>query len=479
MKKNRENIEQAIKAKIEIWRRRANGGDFKSFLLYWDVKFFSGRDALDEVIETLQYVHDEFKKGNSVRVAISMPPRAGKSYTVSLFCCFMLGLFPDKSIMRNSSTSLLYRKFSRDIGNIINTDKWRNCFGNSIFLKINNSEKLVLDSAKDVSYFGNGVGGNIIGMGASMLAITDDLFSNMTDALSGTYNEKVVSWDDSAMRSRVEGNCCRIDIGTRWTKSDVIGRNEDKYDRIVKVSALDKNGETFCKKVHSTDFYLKEKSEIDPMTWSAEYMQEPIDIKGQLFKYDELMYYDEEPEEYEANLALCDSADTGTDYLSSPMVKKIGDLYYLYDVIFTQLNMEFTEPLIAGAYNENHVDIARFESNNGGKLFAKSIQKKVNNTEIYWKATTSNKETRISTDSFWIKKHIVFKRKYKEGSDYALFMKQLTSYVKGKTGQHDDAPDSLSMLRRLIAEIYETRELIREEDRWESTKITDVSQIRL
>ena len=478
MKKKRENLEQAIKAKIQIWRRRAKEGNFKSFLFYWDVKFFSGRDALNEVIDTLQYVHDEFKKGHSVRVAISLPPRAGKSYMVSLFCCFMLGLFPEKSIMRNSATSSLYRKFSKDIGEIINTEKWRKCFENNIFLKINNSEKLVLDSAVDVSYFGNGVGGNIIGMGASMLAITDDLFSNMTDALSGTYNDKVISWDDSAMRSRVEGNCCRIDIGTRWTKTDVIGRNEDKYDKIVSISALNEKGETFCSKVHSTAFYQKERSEIDSMTWSAEYMQEPIDIKGQLFKADELLYYDDDPDEFEANLSICDTADTGTDYLSSPMVKKVGTLYYLYDVIFTQLNMEFTEPLIANTYNENHIDIARFESNNGGKLFAKSIQKKVNNTAIYWKQTTSNKETRISTDSFWIKKHVLFKRKYKEGSDYALFMKQLTAYVKGKTNQPDDAPDSLSMLRRLIAEIYETKEFIKDEDKWESIEI-NTSQIKL
>ena len=67
MKKKRENLEQAIKAKIEIWRRRAKEGNFKSFLFYWDVKFFSGRDALNEVIDTLQYVHDEFKKGHYVR----------------------------------------------------------------------------------------------------------------------------------------------------------------------------------------------------------------------------------------------------------------------------------------------------------------------------------------------------------------------------------------------------------------------------
>ena len=56
------------------------------------------------------------------------------------------------------------------------------------------------------------------------------------------------------------------------------------------------------------------------MTWNAEYMQSPIDIEGQLFRSAELMYYDSIPDVFEANIAVCDTADTGTDYLSSPMV---------------------------------------------------------------------------------------------------------------------------------------------------------------
>ena len=102
-------------------------------------------------------------------------------------------------------------------------------------------------------------------------------------------------------------------------------------------------------------------------------------------------------------------------------------------------------------------------------------------TAFYWKQNTENKETRILTDAFWIKKHIVFRKPYdenkcptgyKEGSDYDLFMQQVTAYVKGKTDQHDDAPDSLSMLRRLISEIgYEDIENNKDKDAWPSYEI--------
>ena len=58
-------------------------------------------------------------------------------------------------------------------------------------------------------------------------------------------------------------------------------------------------------------------------------------------------------------------------------------------------------------------------------------------------------------------------------------MRQITSYVKGKKDQHDDAPDSAPMLRRLIDEIgYEQTEQTPKEDLWPSYDIKP-EQIKL
>ena len=477
----RQRAELAVNAQREIWRRETIEGNFKSYCLYWDAPFFTERmSVLDILADAFQYVYDSYKSGKRVRVAISTPPRAGKSYISSLFISFMLGHFPTESVMRNTCTSELHMKFTKDLGKILSSRKWKECFGN-ISLSVNNAKQVSLETAKQISYFGAGVGGTIIGFGASMLAMTDDIFNKMEDALSGVKNESIKSWDESAMGSRLEGNCCRVDIGTRWTKDDMIGSNLDKYDRIISIPALDENGKSFCDAVHTSEYYINLRdNEVSKLTWNAEYMQQPIDIEGQLFKSDELQYSDLMPSRFESNIAVCDTADTGTDYLSSPMVKKVENLYYLYDVVFTQLNMELSAPMIEGAYIENKVQLARFESNNGGKIFARDIEKKIPSCAFYWKQTTSNKETRILTDSFWIKKHVVFRYPYdkdkhpygyKAGSDYAVFMNQLTSYIKGKKDQHDDAADSMSMLRRLIFELgYEERKPDPKEE-WPSIEI--------
>ena len=60
-----------------------------------------------------------------------------------------------------------------------------------------------------------------------------------------------------------------IDIGTRWSSSDVLGRMEEagKYNEIIRIAALDENDETFCADVHTTEYYRELRSETDESIW--------------------------------------------------------------------------------------------------------------------------------------------------------------------------------------------------------------------
>ena len=456
-KLSREQIVLAIEARNELNARQAKNGDFMSFCLYWDYNFFSKRTFIKIIVDAFQRIHDAYEKGIQRKLAISLPPRAGKSYTSSLFCAFMLGRHPKESIMRCACTSDLYQTLSKSVLNILLDDRWQNLFGEE--LKSTSVTAWQLKNCSQLaSYYGNGVGGNIIGKGASMVAMTDDLYTGIADALSPIYVSMVNDWYDGSFMSRVERRCSTIDIGTRWSKNDIIGRKIDMnmYDEVICISALDENGESYCNEAISTDALLKIKTFIDPNTWEAEFQQNPVDLTGVLLSADELSYCeitDIDGKDFDVNLGVCDTADEGTDNLSLPMVKKIGEKYYLYDVVFTTDKMEITEPRVIGALNANKVQHARFESNNGGKLFAINVSK-CSKTNITWKTTTSNKETRIRSDAHWIKNNIVFRKDVAPNSEYAKFIKQLTSYVVGSTkAQHDDAIDSLSLLYRFILDL--------------------------
>ena len=426
-----------------------------------DYDFFHKRQVLKKVADAFQVVHDTYSTGGSISVACSLPPRSGKSYLTSLFAAFMLGRFPSESVMRNTCTAHLYQKFSIDTRDLVKSGKFHAIFGEA---QLHPSRQQIdgwsLKDAKQVSYFGSGVGGSIIGFGASMLAITDDLFNNFEDAASETINEKTWRWKEGTHDSRIERNCCKIDIGTRWSKRDVIGRMEaaGEYDIIVRIPALI-DGKTFSEDVHTTEYYLKLEKTIDKMIWKSEYMQEPIEAEGLLFPPDELNYFtlDEiNGKDPEGVIASCDTADRGNDFFSAPFARIFKDRYFITDVVFTQEPVEVTEAALSQKIIDTKCEMIRIESNAGGRIFANNIKKLIkgkSKCEVKPRATTSNKETRIIMKSGFIKEHFWFRNDYEKGSDYDKFMQQITGYLRLATNQKDDAPDSVTMLAEFIEHI--------------------------
>lgn len=457
--KNKEILKKKAEAKLELLRRRANE-DFWAFCLYMNYSFFSERSILKLIALAFQNVSDAYDRGFSMEMAASLSPRAGKSYITSLFAAWMLGRNPTESVMRNACTASLYEKFSYDTRDIVRSERFQSVFPEVTMREDKQAVRdWSLESAQQVSYFGAGVGGTIIGFGASMLAITDDLYKGFEDALSENNNEKTHLWKDGAHDSRLERHCAKIDIGTRWIPDDVIGRNESrgKYDLIVRIPALI-NGETFCEAVHTTEYYLELQHELDEVIFASEYMQEPIELKGLLFPKSELNWFtmdDIKGRKEDASIGATDTADTGADYFSSPFAKKFSEKYFIHDVIFTRDPVEITEGRLVTSINEHRVQKQLIESNNGGRIFANNIKRGLgldlsDSDTIITRHATTNKETRIFMNSSWIKKHFYFRSDYAKGSDYDHFMKNLTKYLKQGGNKHDDAADSLNTLKELI-----------------------------
>ena len=166
-----------------------------------------------------------------------------------------------------------------------------------------------------------------------------------------------------------------IDIGTRWSATDVLGRMEEmgKYDEIIRISALDENDESFCEDVHTTEYYLELREETEDMIWCAEYMQEPIEAVGLLFPKSELNRFklaDIEGKQPDGVIGATDVADEGDDDFCAPIAKVFGTNYFITDVLFTKDNVEITEPKLVSLILDTRCDNMRIESNNGGRLFA-------------------------------------------------------------------------------------------------------------
>lgn len=432
--------------------------NFYSFCVFMDSSFFTkGKPHLKLIADEFQLVYE----GKTKKLAISLPPRAGKSYITSLFCAWLLGKDPKGSIMRNSYAAKLAEKFSKDIRDgIITNPRYLQVFPN---IKLSKNSQAVdgwsLDTNTQPSYFCAGVGGAITGFGCKTIAILDDPIKNIEEALSETVIENTWNWYTSTHLSRLENDCPEIHIATRWSIKDPIGRltdiNSEEYNdkfKVISISALDDNGKTFCQEIKTTEEYLDIKKVTDELIWESEFMQNPIEEKGLLFPKNQLNFFtmkDISSKKPDGVIGFTDTADKGSDYLSSPIGRKYGEYTYITDVVFTQEGVEITEPLVAQMIIDTKCDIMKIESNNGGHGFARNVRKLIKGKSycsIVTENQSSNKETRILMSSGYIKNYFYFRSDYEPGSDYDKFMRQISSYIKMGKNKHDDSVDSLTGL---------------------------------
>lgn len=434
---------------------------FWEFCLFYDREFFERRPFLKQIADAYQRIYERKIK----RLAVSMPPRAGKSYITSLFCAWMLGNRPRGSVMRNCCTSTLYEKFSYDTRAIMISQKFHDVFPSVLLSEDKQSIKgWNTNQALQVSYFGGGVGGTIIGFGATEVAITDDLIRSFEDAVSDKMLTKTHSWYDGTHSSRQEKDCPVIDIGTRWSKRDTIGRQEAEnfYDEVIVVSALTEDNKSFCENVKSTEEYWDIRHRTAKEIWMAEYMQSPVEASGTLFikadlkrfKLSELKMFDEvngkKEQLFESILGYIDVADEGNDKLAFITGVIFPNKVFITDVIFTLDTIDVTSPLCAGLINKLDHNYVRIETNNQGGGFKRSLMNLVEPTKLIGVKNSTNKHTRILMQYGFIKEYFYFRDDYERNSEYDLFMNQLCEYAKGGTSKHDDAPDATAGLSKMV-----------------------------
>lgn len=476
---NYSNLETEIKriASIELSRL-----DVWDWCLHYDYDFFTKRPFLKVVAYSIQWLmqsdntpkhviefikkevleKDYYWNGNTPKkVGVSMPPRAGKSYVTSVCCAWGIGKYPKESIMRNSCTERLYRKFSYDIRSILKTEKFQEVFETRLSRDKTDVAGWNTDEAKQVSYFGAGVGGTIIGFGASLIAITDDLYKDMFDALSSATLERVTLWKESAHDTRLEKECPQLDIGTRWTKKDVIGQSEKnkEYDLIIRIPALI-DDKSFCEDVKTTEEYLTIREKIDKALWIAGYQQQPAELEGAAFPLSELKRFkrsDIERKDFDfITINYNDVADQGKDYFSGPFGQIVDGKVYIIDWLYTKKDSDFTHPELVRLYKLHDVKKGVFESNNQGLQYTKNFKFELINNDlkdftrrIIAIPNTQNKHSRIVIQAKWILDNCYFLDDTESSPSYKLALEHLTEYMKDKPTEPDDAADSMAGLSML------------------------------
>ena len=105
--------------------------------------------------------------------------------------------------------------------------------------------------------------------------------------------------------------------------------------------------------------------------------------------------------------------------------------------------MELSEKLVAAMLTKNDTRIAYIESNNGGRGFARALQRQTPRVKVEWFHQSGNKEARILSNSATVLHTLRMPK------DWHLmwpeFYTHLTTFKREfKANSHDDAADALT-----------------------------------
>lgn len=435
-----------------------------------DKKFYlPRRHYLRRYVEGYQ----EVLEGKLDFLSISMPKRCGKSQLGINFTNMLSGKFPDRSTLMEGTGDDLVQSFYKGCLEYIqqpNDYHFYDIFPESKLVQTNADTKVInlLHKSRFPTVMCRSIDARQVGLSeATNLLYLDDCVEGREEAKNRQRLDdkwEVISGD--IIGRAIEGTPIVI-CGTRYSLYDPIGhlqeemRKQGKRCKIIETPALDpvtdeSNFEYIRegRKVFTTQYFRDQREMLSAEQFESEFQQQPFEAKGILFPEASLNRYFELPVDREPDsiIAVCDTADKGADYCSMPIAAVYGDEVYIVDVVFDDSPPEVTKPECAKALMDNLVVAGTFESNNAGTYFARDVQQILADRKyvcnIRTKRTISNKQTRIEFASDNIIKHFYFKDPslYARNSQYAMFMKQVTTYTRSGKVPHDDAPDSLSLL---------------------------------
>lgn len=469
-------------------------------LLYRSI-LFGARDFFDDYLQAVEYGKPYEKKFYAPRrhyllryvkeyqkvlegkldfLSISMPKRCGKSQMGINFVNMLSGRNPDgSSLMEGTGDALVNSFYQGCLEYLVQPSDYHyyDIFPDAKLVQTNADTKILnlLHRSRFPTIMCRSIDARQVGLSeATNILYLDDCVEGREEAKNRQRLDdkwEVISGD--ILGRAIEGTPIVI-CGTRYSLYDPIGRLQEamkqqgKRMSVMETPALDLltdesnfEYEREGRKVFTTQYFRDQREMLSEEQWESEFQQQPFEAKGLMFPKDKLNYFFELPvdREPDAVIAACDTAESGEDYCSMPVGMIYGEDVFVPDAVFDNCPAEITKPECAHTLKKWNVSVARFESNNAGSYFARDVDEILRGMgytmSIQTRRSISNKVTRIEFASDHIIKHFWFLHpsKYARNSQYAEFMKNVTTMTRTGKVPHDDGPDSLAMLEGMVRSI--------------------------
>ena len=308
-------------------------------------------DALDKALMSVtRYVETGGKAGTG-RLIVEMPPRHGKTLTVSrMYPTWHLGRNPDSRVMLVSYGATLAQKNSRMARNLIAAPRYRDTFGVSLDPGSRAADAWDLQGHEG-GCDAMGITGAATGKGAHVLVI-DDPIKSRAEAESEVYRDNV--WDAYSvdLYTRLEPGGAVVVMMTRWHQDDLIGRllrdEPEGWERLRLPAFAEADdplgrteGDALWPYRYPQDVLTQARRTLGEYNWSALYQQNPTPAEGGIFKrkwFEPLMTFTPEIVRAVRYWDMAMSEKTSADYTVGVKIGQATDgHYYVLDVARRQI----------------------------------------------------------------------------------------------------------------------------------------------
>lgn len=331
--------------------------------VYRDYQRAAHLDLLDHHLEQVtRYVETRGAEGIG-RLIVAMPPRHGKSLSVSkLYPAWHIGRNPNHRVMAVSYGQSLANKNSRFVRNLTRKNEYRHVFPHVRLARDSRSVMSwdIEDTAGEGGMDALGTDGGATGKGAHLL-ILDDLIKSRKQAESLTYRNAIWEAFINDLMTRLAPGGAIILMATRWHEDDPTGRalNMDERWTVLNLPALAAESDPLGRDVDGAlwperfpkETLLRIRDASGPYTWTSLYQQDPKPAEGGILKKSWFVPRVRTVPELVRTVRYWDlamSSKTGADYtVGLKMALGKDGHHYIIDIVREQVELaDLTKMLI-------------------------------------------------------------------------------------------------------------------------------------
>jgi predicted phage terminase large subunit-like protein len=252
-------------------------------------------------IRAMTHRLDRVGRGECRRLIITMPPRNLKSITVSVaYPAFLLGQDPTKKIICVSYSGDLAAKHAADFRTVMESDFYKRVFPDTQISSRKNTE-FETQTTRRGGRLATSVGGTLTGRGGNVVILDDPM--KPKEAMSETARASVIEWYKGTLLSRLNMKTedAIIVVMQRLHVDDLVGTlleqggwehldipaiaQEPQHIPLGSGCFYDRQVGDVLDPVREPQHVLDElKAAMGTMDFSAQYLQRPVPLEGNLIK---------------------------------------------------------------------------------------------------------------------------------------------------------------------------------------------------